>query len=474
MAGILDSIFANFRGKKKASPTKTVGAPGVSVFGGYIQSNEKNAALNGTTKYTTYSEILANTSIVAAGTRYFLNLAAKAEWQLEPSDHPESERLTELAETMLFEDPKTPWHRVVRRAAMFRFYGFSVQEWTARRREDGILTLHDVAPRAQFTIERWDINDDGSVNGMIQLNPQNQEELYIPRAKTMYIVDDTLNDSPEGLGLFRHLTEPADRLKQYLRLEGIGLEGDLRGVPIGRGPFTKMAEAEKAGTLTRADRLALEAPLRNFIGNQVKTAETGMILDSMTYESKDESGRASNQPQWDVKLLQGGSTGLPDVANAIARLNQEMARVLGVESLLLGGDSAGSFALSQDKTSQFMLLIDATLKELAESVKDDLLKTLWQLNGWPEEAMPKIMIEEVKARDVEQIAVALRDMAASGAILAADDPVINDVRQLLGVSPQPEPDEEDMALTGGDDEKKVEGAQEKPEEDLPEDPDNAD
>ncbi len=464
---ILDNLFASFR-RKKVSPTETIGFPGTAVIGGQIQTNERDQSLVGQKRYETFSKILANTSIVAAGTRYFLNLTAKAGWTLEPTDHPDSERLTELASAMLFDDPITPWHRIVRRAAMYRFYGFSVQEWTARRRDDGLLTFLDVSPRAQFTIERWDLDEDGQVAGMVQRSPQTQRDIFIPRGKTLYVVDDTLSDSPEGMGLFRHLAEPASRLEDYLRLEGIGLETDLRGIPVGRGPFQKLAEMEKAGKITRASRIALELPLRTFVEDHVKTSKTGMLLDSGTYEAKDEAGRASGAKQWDVELMKGGSTSLPDLAGSIDRLNHEMARILGVEFLLLGSDSAGSFALSRDKTNQFSLLIDSTLKELAESIEDDLIRTLWMINGWPDDARPRAKTEEVKFRDVEQIAVALRDMAAAGAILPPDDPAINDVRILLGISPQLDPDEDDLALT--DDE--TEGLPNDPDDDMPEDPED--
>ena len=119
---------------------------------------------------------------------------------------------------------------------MYRFYGFSIQEWTARRRDDGFLTFADIAPRSQRTIERWDVDEAGQVLGALQRSPQTQEEIYLPREKLLYIVDDTLNDSPEGLGLFRHLVAPSRRLKRYEQLEGFGFETDLRGIPIGRSP----------------------------------------------------------------------------------------------------------------------------------------------------------------------------------------------------------------------------------------------
>ncbi|RUQ78148.1 hypothetical protein ELZ22_17290, partial [Brucella abortus] len=404
-------------------------------------------------RYRTFSDILANTSIVAAGTRYFLNLTAKAHWSFTPSEADTDGRYAELAEEMIKDDPATPWHRIVRRAAMYRFYGFSVQEWTARRRSDGYLTFADVAPRAQSTIEKWDARDDGTIVGLAQRSPQTGEELYLPRQKLLYLVDDTLSDSPEGLGLFRHLVSPSDRLRRYEQLEGFGFETDLRGVPIGRAPFTELAKMVEAGEISEAQRAKIEEPLRNFIKNHVKTAKLGMLLDSIAYETKDEAGRPSGIRQWDVELLKGTATSFAENAQAIERLNREMARILGVEQLLLGGDSVGSYALSRDKTSSFFLLVDGALTEVREAVNDDLLRTLWQLNGWPEEMIPEMATEEVKYTEIAEIAATLRDMATAGAVLEPDDPVIGEVRDLMGVS-RPitvatGEGDEDAALTGG-------------------------
>ena len=448
----LDMLLSVFR-PKKVNPTETLGAPGVAVFGGFIQEHEKSADLSSRLeRYKTYSNILANTSIVAAGTRYFLNLVAKAEWSFKPAEADVDGRFAELAEEMLTDDPATPWHRIIRRAAMYRFYGFSVQEWTARRRADGLLTFADVAPRAQLTLERWDLDTDGRVLGVIQRVPQTQRDVYLPRQKLLYIVDDTLSDSPEGLGLFRHMVAPAARLERYEQLEGFGFEADLRGIPVGRGPFTELAERVEAGDITKAQRVAMEAPLRRFIENHVKTAKLGILLDSLAYETKDEAGKPSSVKQWDISLLKGSATSFAENAAAIERLNREMARVLGVEQLMLGSGSSGSFALSKDKTNSFFLLVDGALTEIRESVEDDLLRTLWQLNGWPEDAMPELGTEAVRFTEAEQVAATLRDMATAGATLDPEDPVISEVRDLMGVERPPEvslADDEDAALTGG-------------------------
>ena len=463
MVGILDDLLGSFR--RKVRPTETVGAPGMAVFGGFVQETEKDGALIDRERYRTFSEILVNTSIAAAGTRYFLNLIAGASWTFEPSDADVDGRFAELAEEMLTDDPSTPWHRIVRRAAMYRFYGFSVQEWTARRRDDGLLTYADVAPRAQMTIERWDIDDNGIVNGIVQRNPQNSQELYLPREKVVYMVDDTLSDSPTGLGLFRHIVAPARRLERYEQLEGFGFETDLRGIPIGRGPFTELARMVTSGEITQEQRIQAEAPIRDFIKNHIKGPKLGMLLDSITYQTTDEKGAPSSQKQWDVELLKGSPGSLKENAAAIERLNREIARTLGVEGLLIGGDGTGSLALSQDKSQNLFLIVESTLTELREQLRDDLLWRVWQLNGWDPTLMPKMKTQAVQHRDVEQITRSLKDIASAGAMLDPTDPVVNDVRSLLGVSTVDTHQLElDLSLTG----REAEGSSDD-EDDMPTD-----
>lgn len=436
MAEPLDPTVRRAR-RASVAPTQMSGAPGVAIHGGYVEEHEKNRALQGAEKYRTYSEILANTSIAAASVRYFLNLAAKASWKFEPSEADADGRFAEMAEAALTEDPLTSWARVIRRACMYRFYGFGIQEWKMRRHLDGHFTYDDVAPRAQKTIEKWDVDVDGAVLGVVQTSPQTQRDLYIDRRKVLYLVDDTLSDSPEGLGLFRHLVSPSSRLARYEQLEGFGFETDLRGIPKGRAPLTYLKELENEGTISKADRVALEKPLRDFIKGHVRAPNLGLLLDSMTYQTEDEAATPSDVYQWDVELVQGSSNSFKENAAAIERLNREIARILGTEHLLLGSTSAGSFALGSTKMGSFFLLVMATLSEVAEQVEADLLGPLWALNGWPEEMRPRAVPEELRMIDVEQVASALRDMSTAGAMLDERDPVVDEVRMQLGVSPRP-------------------------------------
>ena len=441
MANFVDQVLSRFR-SSRTSPTETIGSTGTRTFGGFIQTIEKNPKLEGREKYTFFSQTLANTVIVASGVRYFLNLVGKAKWRVEPAD--ESAQAQEIASVIeeIMNDMQTPWRRVVRRAAMYRFYGFSIQEWTAKRRDDGSIGMLDIAPRPQITIERWDLQVDGTVFGVIQRSPQTQEEIYLPRSKLVYVVDDALNDSPEGLGLFRHIVEASQRLKRYEELEGFAFETDLRGVPVGRAPFQELQDAVDNREITEEQRKNMEQPLRTFIQKHIKNPQLGILIDSVTYSTIDESARPSNVPKWDVQLLSSQANGQAEVNEAIVRLNREIARVLGVENLLLG-DGQGSFALSRDKSNNFALIVDSTLTELEEVFEADFLDPIFQLNGWDPALKPSMKTEAIQYRDIEQVTSALNDMARAGATLRIDDEAVGEVFDLLGLT-RPNREEKEM------------------------------
>lgn len=456
MATMIGGLLGKLAGRgtpAKVAPTQTAGVPGFAHFGGYIASPERRPEVQGLEKWRNYADVVTNFSIVAAGTRHFLGLIARTEWQVEPAGDPDesgefqsaAQEMADFVEHVMF-DMDTSWAKVCRRASMYRFNGFGVQEWTAKRIVTGDFVgrigFADIAPRPCHTIQRWEIDPDGTIKGMWQNNPLTGKELFLPREKVIYLVDDSLTDNPEGLGLFRHLIEPVNRLVEYLRLEGTGFQRDLRGIPVGRAPLTAIEKSVAAGDITRefADRLI--HGLEDLVKMQAKSKDSGIILDSQPFESQTADGvNVSSAPQWAIDLITGNATGMDSIANAINRINREMARILGVEQLMLG-EGSGSRSLSEDKTSSFFMLVEGALADIAEGYEKDLIDTLWKLNGFDPALKPTLRYESVQFKDVAKITAALRDMATAGATLAPDDKAIDDVRDLLGISRPPELDPE--------------------------------
>ena len=416
------------------TPRKAMGVSGTPVYAGYVLTPERSPKLVGQEKYRTFADILANISIVAAGVRYFLNIVARPSWSAEAADtSDEAKQYQEFVEDVLFEDLHTPWSRVVRRSGTYRFYGFAAAEWIANRRDDGKIGFHDIESRPQWTIWRWEVDERGYVEGLWQRDPLTGRELGLPRGKVMYLVDDTLTDSPEGMGLLRHIVEPAERLKEYLEQERYGFLRDLRGIPIAKAPLDELAAGVQAGTITPADRDKAVNDMLDFVKFQQKTKDLALLMNSQPYISRTDTGNVITQvPKWEVALVSGTATGLADMGKAIERLNFEMARILGIEQLMIGATSAGSFALAKEKSTALYLLANSVLRDIRLQAQHDLIWPLWKLNGFPDEMMPQLKAEDVAPRDVEQVARVLRDMAVAGSPMTPDDEVQNFVRDLLG------------------------------------------
>lgn len=422
---------------RRVAPTKTRGVGGTAIYGGYIASRERSAKLLGTQRWQTYQEILANRSIVAAGVRTYLNLCAKPAWsvmsaELDPDREDEARDAADFVEAAMH-GMETPWHRIVRRQAMYRFNGFSIQEWTAKRDDQGRMCFRDIEARPSFTVEKWDMDESGTVQGVVQRSPQTGQEIALPRWKLIYSVDDTLEDSPEGMGLLRNVVEPATRLEEYLALEQIGFQTDLRGIPVGRAPYAEINAQVAGGTLSEKDAKALIQPIEDFIPNHMRSRDTGVLLDSATYTDGD--GKPTNAPLFGIELLKGNGSGQAEIAAAIQRINEEIARVLGVEHMLLGSGSSGSRALGDTKVEQFSLMVDATMRDLAETMEKDFIGPLWRMNGWDDEIKPMFSVESVQVRALSDLVDMVTGMSQAGLPTMPDDKHAEEIFAAAGLTP---------------------------------------
>lgn len=432
---------------EKAAP-RALGSAGIVQTGGYLVTDERLPDLIGPKRWDTFNRMLSDITIIAASVRLYLNLIAKSSWQVTPADtddlgenaKAEAQRIADLVEDMM-RDHATPWATIVRKQALYRFLGFTIQEWTAKKRADGAIGIDDVEHRPQKTIARWDVDESGTVNGVWQQNSALQE-VYLPRDRLIYSVDNTMTDNPEGMGLIRNVVRAATRLKAFEQLEEVGFETDLRGVPVAYGPWEELDAKVKAGTLTEQDRRAYRKPMIDFVTGHIRSKRTGLLLPSETFRSTDDGRTPSSVRKWAAELLQGDSSAFEPMGKAIERLTWEIAVALGTEHLTLGKDGGGSLALGKAKTGTFYLNVTSAQYELVETFERDWLGPIAELNGWDPDFIPTLAIEEVRDQDIDQVTKALADLANAGAMLTSDDPAVAEVRAMLGLSPPPE----DLAL----------------------------
>lgn len=421
---------------KKVSPYKEVGASGTSVISGYVYDRERNPKLKGTKKYEYFEDLLSNVSIISAGVRFYTTLISSTEWKFEPAD--DSALAQEYADfyNRILGEMQGTWQQTIRSSSLFIFNGFAAIEKTAKLLDDGKIGIHSLESRPCRTFVRWDVDDNGNINGLVQTRPNSGEEIYIPRSKLILLQDQLLSDSPEGFGLFRAVAESADRLKAMQLMERISSERNLSGIPIARAPLFALDAAVTAGEITEEQKAAALQGLSDMVTIIRKGEQTGMILDSKPYDSvSDTSRNISSTPQWGIELLTANSSGLVELDVVIRRLNMEIARILGVEMLLLGDGSTGSMALSQDKTKSLMLSINSSIKDIEAQFQKDLVPWIGDLNSFDPELLPRLVGSEVSAREISDLIAAMRDLSAAGLTLNRDDEASRELFQILGLTP---------------------------------------
>lgn len=456
--GLFAKLSSFFGGARPAPNTKPNGGDGVMSFGGFLPSPESNPALIGSRKWITYGNA-TNTAIVATGLRYTLGLLSGTTWHAEPNEsgHPDAQRGAEIVEQGLLKAFLTkPWSSVVRKMALYRYFGFSLHEWSVKTRDDGLIVFADLAHRPQHTVDRWDKPSEQEPWRAVGQMTRNGGRYEIPRERLLYAVDDTLTDNPDGVGLFRHVVELVRRLGVLEGLEGLAYETDIRGMPIGRAPIAELRKLAEGMPGIGSDKAKIDAfvteRLRNLhsaVTNIIKSPDKlqHLILDSDTFHGADPNNITSIQ-KWALELLRGEASGVEQVAAAIGRIQLEIARVLGVEFAMVGGlDTAGSYGMHADKTDMLAVSLQTTLTEMATFATRDLARTLVALNGLdPETCTPTLVAEPISNESIMTVVQALSTLAQAG--LAPDDPARGVIRKRLRLPPEPEPTPEMMGVPG--------------------------
>lgn len=437
--GLFDFIF----NRTKKPITSANGVTGVGAFGGKLITYERSPDLQGRNLYLTLTNMVANTISVGAAVRYYQNLIGGASWSVEPKEGTGAigQKAADLVKSGLFEaNMPDAWGTCVKRQSLYRMFGFAAHEWTMRKRpKDGMLIFNSIEHRPQATIEFWDMPDKGGpLNGFVQRPLVWGDYYYVPRNRCWYLADNSLTESPDGVGVLRHVIEHSRRLDRYEQLEGFGYETDMRGIPVGRIPYQWLAKYASDNNKDAAWLAAQTAPLEKLVANHIKNPWQGITMDSIPYMTDSQSPTISPVPQFALELLKGSGTGLTEVNNVIERLNREIMRVLGMEFLLMGGDGKGSLAMHRDKTSMFATSLEAALADLAWSAVHDLVYPLLEMNGIdPEQYAPQVMPDSIATERIEVTVDALFKLAQAGAVLMPDDPAIDQIRRRLHLAEQP-------------------------------------
>ena len=423
--------------KAKVSSTDfmEIGSSGLAQNGGEIRE-EFLRQLQGKQAYANYREMADNDPVIGAMLTAIEMIVRSVDWSVEPADSADENAVRE-AEFIsgCLNDMSTSWPDFLATVMGFLVYGYSYHEIiykyrrgrsddprTNSRFNDGRIGWRKIPVRNQESIERWELDSNGGIQGAYQLDTysSNRGLVYLPIGKCLLFRTTSKMNNPEGRSVLRNAYVPWYYKRRIQEIEAIGVERDLAGMPVAYVPPQLLSNAA-----TSEERAALEA-IKQIVRNIKRDEQEGIVFP-LAYDPE------TKQPAYDLKLLSTGGQRQFNTNDIIARYDQRIAMTVLADFLLLGHEQVGTQALSVSKIELFVRSIDAYLSEIAEVFNSHAIPRLMRLNGISPELAPYLSYTPPKNIDLDAIAKFVQVLAQSGAALFPDQDLENYLRGLAGL-----------------------------------------
>lgn len=379
-----------------------IGVSGLKQSGGIVEE-EFLRELKGDKGVKVYREMSTNDPVVGAMMFAVDMIMRQASWWVEPADEsPDGYERADFIDSCR-KDMSASWEDTISEILTFLTFGWSYFEVVYKIRKgpeekdgkfrsaftDGQIGWRKFAIRSQESLVKWQFDQTGGIEGMIQRNEETRQEIFIPIDKALLFRTTVAKNNPEGKSILRNAYRPWYFKKKIEEIEGIGIERDLAGIPVVTAPpelFSDNPTASQTQALNRAKDVA----------TRIRRDEQEGIVMPALYD-------AHGNPMWDLKLLTTGGRRQFDTDRIVSRYDQRIAMSLLADFILLGHESVGSFALAQSKIDLFAQAINAYLNAIAGVINQHAVPKLLLLNGMSAELPPRITHGGVDQTDLEKL-----------------------------------------------------------------------
>lgn len=424
------------------SPMSEVGVSGLSQAAGYILE-EKLRQLQGSginnQAFLRFREMADNDATVSSILFILQMMVRKVDWRTEPySQEPEDIEAQEFLDSV-FEDNNTPFEDVIMDIITMFVFGFSILEIVYKRRlgpdnedpncrsayNDGLMGWKKLAGRAQESIANWVFDQDGEVLGCWQWPPFSGQKVFLPREKMLMFRTTKVKDNPEGKSMLRGAYTAYYRKTNMERIEAIGIERDLAGLPV------LYVDPDILASDATPDLVAIRNEYKRILANIRMDQQTGVLLPA----HYDEKGNK----QTELTLLGTGSRRQNNTDGIIKRYAADIATVIIADFILLGHEGVGSFALAEQKYDMFVISLGAFMDSIASVFNRDGIVKLFKINGFPTDRLPKLVPGVLEKQDLSEISLSLMQLLNSKALVLGGLDDENWIRKMLGMPPRTEP-----------------------------------
>ncbi len=416
------------RHKPVAKAKQAPGFDAVQGHAGTIQIGDRDRALQGSKRWQTFAQ-LHRLPPVAVWGRLRNALFSGVKWTVvaNESESPNVERAVELVEQGLTRARlKKPFNALAAESMQgAAAFGYSIHALAMGRTRDGEVKYTDIALRPQHSIDEWHRkvdSDPASEWTWVRQRVDSGRTQRLDLADCLYVTNTNgvVSSSPTGVGMLELIWDRARLHGLYERIEGTEIFSSMGGIPIARIPLGKLLaqvqkqEAFASKTLDEQVAIAnsIGANFETFIAERYKNPETlqYFVLDSATYTGSDANVITSIY-EWGLEIIKGDLQGLVEIAAKERALILDVARMLGVEHMFIGGDSTGAYSMHESKIQTLAADLNAELELWSYYADQQLVRPLIAANGLdPDEDAPSLQPSSVMPMDVLKKIQALAQM----------------------------------------------------------------
>lgn len=395
---------------------------------------------------------MRNNPTVGAAMNVYRMMMARIEWDVKaPEGASEQDKARAKAVKTMMNDMDHPWSAFIDSIIPYMEYGFGINEKVLRRRlkrngskhNDGLVGIKSLPVRGQETIAGWVFSKDGSeLLGVEQslLHVENAHlfaekkningNIFIPRNRFLLFSASATQGNPEGNSIFKNIYLAFKQLSLLQDQELLGITKDIQGIlKIVLPPkyFDVNASADDKAVLTRFQQI---------IDNYNAGTQRGLLVPGMVDPE-------TKMPMFTYDLMESKGGAKYDTESIIRRLQGDILSALSVDVLKLGSDGSGSFSLAESKSSILALAIDYRMSEIKNVLNNDLMRTIYEMNGWDTANMAEFDYTDIEEVNLEVFAQAIQKiMSVSG--IEFDRPVANRIREILKVPKLPDDEPVDL------------------------------